>query len=572
MKNREIAEIFQSLADILEIKDESAFRVNAYRRVSRILIDLPDDVADLASAGTLTDIPGVGRATADRIEEYLRTGRIRVFEEEKKSIPKGLTELLDVPGLGPKTIGLLWKDLDVKSLRQLKRAVRGRKILELPGMGKKKAENIAAGIRAYESRTGRLTLGDILPTARALVSDLKKATGIENIEVAGSVRRGRETIGDVDLLVASGRPAPVIDAFTGLPGVEEILASGTTKASVRMTDGVQIDLRVVAPASAGAALVYFTGSKDHNVHLRGLAQDRGLKLNEYGVFKGEKRVAAKTENAVYRRLGLRFIPPELREDRGEIEAALEGDLPDLVTLDDVRGDLHVHSSWSDGRSTVEEVARAARALGYEYISINDHSRSLGIAHGLSIDRIREQGEEIDRVDRKVRGIKVLKGTEVDIKADGTLDFPDDVLEGLDVVVASVHSGFNQSRDQITGRILSAIRNPHVDIIGHPTGRLLGTRPAYQVDLEAVMRAAAEHATALEINAYHERLDLNGPNARRAAEMGVRIAVNTDSHHVDQLWMMELGIKTARRGWLEPCSLLNALDLGALLRWLRKREA
>ena len=570
MKNREIAEIFHTLADILEIKDESAFRVNAYRRVSRILVDLPDDVADLVSGGTLTDIPGIGRATADRIEEYLETGRVRLFEEEKKSIPKGLTELLDVPGLGPKTIGLLWKELGVKTLRQLKRAVRGRKILDLPGMGRKKAENIEAGIRAYESRTGRLTLGDILPTAEAVVDDLREATGIESIQLAGSVRRGRETIGDVDVLVASGKPRRVVEAFTELPRVEEILASGTTKASVRTSDGIQVDLRVVAPSSAGAALMYFTGSKDHNVHLRGLAQTLGLKLNEYGLFKGERRVAAKTENAVYRRLGLQFIPPELREDRGEIEAALGGELPDLVTLDDVRGDLHVHSDWSDGKSTIEEMARAAKARGYGYISICDHSRSLGIAHGLSIERIREQGEEIDRVNRKLRGIKVLRGTEVDIKADGTLDFPDDVLGELDVVVASVHSGFNQSGDQMTGRIVSAIENPHVDVIGHPTGRLLGTRPAYQVDLEAVMRAAAEHETALEINAYHERLDLNGANARRAAEMGVRIAVNTDSHHVDQLWMMELGVKTARRGWLEPCSLLNALDRKGLLRWLTRR--
>ncbi len=570
MKNREIATIFESLADILEIKGENAFRVNAYHRVSRIIGDLPTDVADLVESGEITEIAGIGAGTAGQLAEYLETGRITRYEEAKKSIPKGLIELLSVPGLGPKTIGLVWNDLNVKSLAGLKRALRGGKILDLPGMGKKKVENIQKGISAYESRSGRLTLGAILPTAEEIVEYLKETTGVSDVSLAGSTRRYRETIGDIDVLAFSRKPAAVIEAFTGMPGVKEVLAAGTTKASVRVSGAMQVDLRVVPPDSAGAALMYFTGSKDHNVRLRGLAQEKGLKLNEYGLFKGDRRVAGKTEEAVFRRLGLPFIPPELREDRGEVEAALEGELPDLVEREDIRGDLHVHSNWSDGYATIEEVARAAKAQGHQYVSINDHTRSLGIAHGLSIERIEKQLKEIAKVNKKIKGITVLSGTEVDILSDGRLDFPDKLLARLDVVVASVHSGFAQSSDRITGRIVSAMENPHVDIIGHPTGRLLGTREPYAVDLERVMEVAAETGTALEINAYYERLDLNGVNVRRAVELGATIAIGTDSHHIDQLWMMDLGVHTARRGWLTKKSLLNTLTKSALLKRLGRK--
>jgi DNA polymerase (family 10) len=567
MKNQEIADIFGRLADILEIRGEEFFRVSAYRRVARIIEDLPADVADLVESGEFLDIKGVGKGTVAGIEEYLETGKMGRYEEAKESIPKGLAELLSVPGLGPKTIGLLWHELNVKSMKSLKRALRSRKVLALPGMGPKKVENIEAGIRVYESRSGRLTLGTVLPAALATVAELREATGIDEIEVAGSIRRWRETIGDIDILALSSKPASVIKAFTELPRVVEVLAAGTTKASVRVADGLQMDLRVVPPSVYGAALMYFTGSQAHNVKLRGLAQSKGLKLSEYGLFRGERRVAGRTEQDVQRRLGLEFIPPELREDRGEVEAALESELPELVELADIRGDLHVHSNYSDGHSTIEEVARAAKARGYKYVSINDHSRSLGVAHGLTIERLLEQTEEIAQVNQRVKGITVLSGTEADILSDGSMDFPDDVLERLDVVVGSIHSGFQQSEDKITGRILSAIQNPHVDIIGHPTGRLLGTRPAYDVDLETVMAAAADTGTALEINAYHERLDLNDINARRAAEMGVKVAINTDSHHVDQMWTMELGVRTARRAWLTPANILNTLTTKALLKTL-----
>jgi DNA polymerase (family 10) len=569
MKNQEIADIFGRLADILEIRGEEFFRVNTYRKVARIIEDLSADVADLVESGEILDIRGIGKGTAAGIEEYLETGGMRRYEEARKSIPRGLAELLSVPGLGPKTIGLLWRELDVKSIKSLKRTLRGKKILELPGMGPKKVENIEAGIRVYESRSGRLTLGTVLPAALATVAELREATGIDEIEVAGSIRRWRETIGDIDILALSSNPEPVIKAFTELPRVVEVLAAGTTKASVRVSDGLQMDLRVVPPSVYGAALMYFTGSQAHNVRLRGLAQSKGLKLSEYGLFKGDRRIAGRTEEGVQKKLGLEFIAPELREDRGEVEAALEGELPGLVKLGDIRGDLHVHSDYSDGHSTIEEVARAAKARGYKYVSINDHSRSLGVAHGLTVERLLEQVEEIARVNQRVKGITVLSGTEVDILSDGSIDFPDDCLEKLDVVVASIHSGFQQSEDKITGRIVSAIRNPHVDIIGHPTGRLLGTRPAYDVDLETVMAAAADAGTALEINAYHERLDLNDINARRAAEMGVKVAISTDSHHVDQMWTMELGVRTARRGWLTPANILNTLMTKALLKVLSR---
>ena len=565
MKNKEIAATLQSLADILEIKGEDAFRVNAYRRVARVLDDLAVDVAALHESDELTTLPGVGAGTAARIEEYLLTGKMGVYQEERKTIPKGLLELLEIPGLGPKTIGLVWKKLNVKSLAGLKRALRGGKILDLPGMGKKKVENIQAGIRAYESRSGRLTLGAVLPTAGEIVENLREATGLDDVELAGSVRRFRETIGDIDVLAASSKPGLVISAFTELEPVAEVLAAGETKASIRTSDAIQVDLRVVEPSSWGAALMYFTGSADHNVRLRGLAQGLGMKLNEYGLFKGNRRVAARTEQAVFRRLGMSYVPPELREDRGEVEAALDGELPELLELSDIRGDLHVHSDWSDGHATIEEMARAAKRRGYRYMSVNDHTHSLGVAHGLSAERLEKQMEEIDEVNERLKGFTVLKGTEVDILSDGTLDLPDELLGRLDVVVASIHSGFGQPVDRITGRMLSAIDNPNVDIIGHPTGRLLGTRQPYAVDLEQVMERAAEKGTALEINAWHERLDLNDVNSRRAAELGAPIVISTDAHHPDQLGVMELGVRTARRGWLTPSDVLNTLTLTRLRR-------
>jgi DNA polymerase (family 10) len=530
MKNREIAHLFESLANILEIQGANQFRVNAYRRVARALEELTVDVAGLVESGEITEISGIGKGTAAAISEFLETGTIEGYEEAKAKIPKGLLELLAIS----------------------------------PGMGEKKIERIQAGIRAYESGAGRMLLGTAISLAEMVKAEMQKVPGVTEVSVAGSMRRWKETIGDVDVLVTGGSPEAAIDAFTSMPGVKEVLASGSTKASVRIEEAFQVDVRVVSKSEWGAALMYFTGSKEHNVRLRALARERGLRLNEYGLFKGDGKLSSRTERAVYRKLGMAWVPPELREDRGEVEASLEGRLPRLVEMEDIRGDLHMHSVWSDGGSTIEEVARAAKARGYEYIVVSDHSRSLRIANGLSIEKLEQQAEEIDDVNRRVRGIKVLKGTEADILSDGSVDYPDEVLERLDVVVASIHSGFQQPSDRITGRIITAMKNPHVDIIGHPTGRVIGRREAYGVDMERVMEAAAETGTALEINCHDERIDLNDVHARQAAEMGVKLSLGTDSHDVSQMWEIVIGVHTARRGWLGPESLLNTLTLEALL--------
>ena len=564
MKNREIAHLFESLASILEIQDANPFRVNAYRRVARALEELTVDVAGLVESGEITEIPGIGKGTAAAVSEYLETGTIGSYEQAKAEIPKGLLELLSISGLGPKTVGLLWRELNIRSLKELKRRLKSEKLLALPGMGEKKIERIQSGIRAYESGAGRMLLGTALSLADMVTTEMRKVPGVTEVSAAGSTRRWRETIGDVDVLVTGGTPGDVIEAFTSMAGVEEVLASGSTKASVRIEEALQVDLRVVQKSEWGAALMYFTGSKEHNVRLRTLARERGLKLSEYGLFRDDERLSSRTEKAVYRKLGMAWVPPELREDRGEVEAALDGKLPRLVEMEDIRGDLHMHSVWSDGGSTIEDVARAAKARGYEYVIISDHSRSLKIANGLSIERLEEQALEIDDVNRRVKGITVLKGTEADILSDGSVDYPDEVLERLDVVIASIHSGFQQTSDRITGRIIAAMENPHVDIIGHPTGRLIGRREAYRVDMEQVMEAAARTGTALEINCYDERIDLNDVHARRAAEMGVKLSLGTDSHDVSQMWAIAIGVHTARRGWLTPESLLNTLTLKALI--------
>lgn len=447
MKNKEIASLFHSTADILEILDANRFRINAYRRAARVVEDLTVDVAELVESDELTGLPGIGQGTADAIVEYLETGKMFGYESVREEVPGKLVELLDIPGLGPKTIGLLWRELDVRTLRLLKRALRSKKILELPGMGAKKVLKLQAGVRAYESRSGRALLGVALPVAEVIIERLRGVEGVKDVSLAGSARRWRSTIGDLDILVAGSDPKAVVEAFTEMEEVGDVLASGGTKASVRLRDALQVDLRVIAPSEWGAALMYFTGSKEHNVKLRSIARKRDLKLSEYGLFSGDHRIAAKTEKAVYSKLGMPWIPPELREDRGEVEAAIEGELPTLVTSEDIHGDLHHHSNWSDGFASIEDIARAAKTRGYEYIIVSDHSQSLRIANGLSEDRILEQGEEIDRVNRKLRGITVLKGTEADIRSDGTVDFPDEILEQLDVVIASIHSGFEQSSER-----------------------------------------------------------------------------------------------------------------------------
>jgi len=439
-------------------------------------------------------------------------------------------------------------------------------LIDLPGMGEKKAENIKRGIDLLRQSKGRMNLGVAFPLAKRIVEILREKTGSKKIEWAGSLRRMRENIGDIDILATGPHREKIVHAFTHLPEVKEVLASGETKASVIVEGGVQIDLRVVEEDSYGAALQYFTGSKGHNIHLRGIAKAKGIKINEYGVFKGEKKIGGKEEKDVYKILGMDWIEPELREDRGEIEAAQEKRLPKLVEETEIKGDLHIHSKASDGTASIEEIAKAAQKRGYQYVAICDHSKSLRIAHGLDDSRLLKQIEEIDRVNEKLKGFQILKGTEVDILTDGKIDHPDKLLRRLDFVVAAVHSGFKQEKEKMTKRIVRALENPFVHCIAHPSGRLLGARAPYEVDLDEVMEAAKKNGKALEINATLERLDLDDIHSRKAKEMGIKLTIGTDSHHLDQLWMISLGVGVARRGWLETQDLLNTLSLKEMLKW------
>jgi len=558
------------MADILEFKNENPFKINAYRKASRVLGDLTQDIEEVAERGELKKISGIGEGIAQKIEEYLETGKVSKFEEAKKGIGDELISLINIPGMGPKTLALIHKERGVGNLSQLEKAVENGSLIGLPGMGEKKVENIKRGIQLLKQSKGRMNLGMAFPVAKGIVETLRKMTGSEKIEWAGSLRRMRENIGDIDILATGPNHEKIVHTFTHLPEVKEVLASGETKASVIVEGGLQIDLRVVEDDSYGAALQYFTGSKAHNIRLRGIAKAKGIKINEYGVFKGEKKIGGKEEGDIYRILGLDWIEPELREDRGEIEAAQEKRLPKLIEESDVKGDFHVHSNWSDGNASIEEVARAAQNKGYQYIAISDHSKSLKITHGLDETRLMKQMEEIDRLNKRMKGFRILKGTEVDILSDGRLDLSEKTLEQLDIVVASVHSGFKQDREKMTKRIIKALENPFIHVLGHPTGRLLGARDPYEVEMDEVMEAAKKYGKALEINAYFERLDLDDIHCRKAKEMGVKVAIGTDSHHVDQMWMMSLGVAVARRGWLQTQDILNTLSLKELLKWCHRR--
>ncbi len=569
--NRKIAHLLEELADALEILGENPFKVNAYRKAARILQDLPEDVEEIFSReGTagLEKIPGIGKRIATKIAQYLTEGKIRKHEEVLAQIPPGLLDLLDIPGLGPRTVHLLWKELGVVDLESLKRVLDSGKVERLPGMGPKKVANIRKGIELLTRLRERIPLGLVYPLVMRVVEALKDHPRVLQISPAGSFRRMKESVGDVDVLVASPRGREVVEAFTGLPGVERVLAAGDTKGSVILED-FQIDLRVVPPESWGAALQYFTGSKDHNVHLRGLARERGLKISEYGVFREDERVAGETEEEVYAALGMPWIPPELREDRGEIQAALEDRLPRLVGYDEIRGDLHVHSRYSDGNSTLEEIAEEARKLGYAYVAVCDHSRSVKYARGLEVDRLEQKIREIQALNERLEGIRLLVGTEVDILPDGRLDYPDEILARLDYVVASIHQ-WRQEED-VTPRILKALDNPYVHAIAHPTGRLVAGREGYRVDLEKVARKAAEVGVALEINAHAERMDLNDVSILQIKDTGVAFVLGTDAHHHGQMWMMRLGVGQARRAWLPPERIWNTLSLPELLDTLRKRR-
>ena len=571
MRNLALARIFGEIADMLEIKEESIFRISAYRRAARAMESLTEDVAAVAARGELEDLPGIGTSSAEKIDEYLQTGVITYYEDLRASLPEGIITLMSVPEVGPKTAVLLHEKLGVKTIDELEKAARQGRVRALPRMGAKTEENILRGIELIRRTKERRPLGQVLPHAKEVEDALRALPEMKAIGLAGSIRRMKETVGDIDLLVTSSRPARVMDVFTALPQVQRVLAKGPTRSSVLLAVGIQADVRVVKPQSFGAALQYFTGSKEHNVKLREKGVRRGYKINEYGVFrvKDEKRVAGRTEEEVYAALDLPWIPPEIREDQGEVELAEKGNLPRLVELKDIRGDLQMHTRWSDGSDSAAEMARAAQERGYEYIAITDHSRSLKFVGGVTIDELREHARQVKKIADKV-GIAILMGTECEILPDGSLDYPDDVLRGLDVVLAAVHTRFRMSEAEMTKRIITAMENPHVDLVAHPTGRLLGQRESYNVNVERLVEAARRTGTALEINAAPERLDLRDTQARLAQERGVKLAINTDAHTRYQLRYMEFGVGTARRGWVESKNVLNALPLQELLAVLQDR--
>jgi DNA polymerase IV (family X) len=552
VKNREIAGILYQMAELLELHAENRFKIIAYSRAARAIESLTEDIEQVCRDGRLEGIPGVGKAIAEKIKEYLRTGRIQSHQDLLADTPQGLAELLQISGLGPKTVFMLHEKLDITNLDELEKAAREHRIRRLPRMGVVREKNILKSIERYRKRSNRILYSTAESIVDEILTYLGGIEGLEHATAAGSYRRRKETVGDIDILATAARPEEIVAAFVKMPLVEEVLAKGPTKASVIMNDTIQVDLRIVEHRSYGTVLQYFTGSKEHNVSMRQLALDRGYSLSEYSLTRlaNGQDLFFDQEEEVYQALGLQYIPPELREDRGEIEAALGGRLPRLVEAKDIRGDLHVHSIWSDGRASIIELAQAARSMGYEYIALSDHSPSVGIAGGIGREKMEEKIEAVAEANDSLEGITVLMGAEVDIKADGSLDYPDDLLERMDVVVASVHMAQQQKERTITGRLISAIENQNVDIIGHPTGRIINQREPSDMDFHAVLEAAAKTGTALEINAHPSRLDLNDVNARAAKEMGVQMSINSDAHDAGQLLNMKYGINVARRAWLE----------------------
>lgn len=573
VKNRETAAILYEMAELLELHAENRFKIIAYSKAARAIESLKEDIIQVCREKRLQSIPGVGKAIAQKVEEYLRTGQIQSHQELLAETPPGLAELLKISGLGPKTIFMLHEKLNIANLDELEKAAVEHRIRRLPRMGETREKNIIRSIERYKKRSQRILYSTAEPIVNEILNYLRGMTGLENITAAGSFRRAKETVGDIDILATATKPEEVISGFVRMPMVEEVLAKGPTKASVIVQETIQVDLRIVEHRSYGTVLQYFTGSKDHNVRMRQLALDLGYSLNEYSLTRlaDSQDLFYEKEEDVYASLGLQYVPPELREDNGEIEAARQGQLPSIIELKDLRGDLHVHSNWSDGRASIQEMAEAARALGYEYIALCDHSPSVGIAGGLVPEKLEQKIEAIAAVNEALEGITVLMGTEVDIKADGELDYPDDLLAKCDVVVASVHMGQQQTERAITGRLISAIENKNVDIIGHPTGRIINEREPYSLDLQAVLEAAARTGTALEINAYPVRLDLNDVNARAAKEMGVRMSINTDAHDPRMLLNMKYGVNVARRAWLGKLDLLNAMSLQELMDTLKSRH-
>ncbi len=573
MTTRQMVAVFSRIADLMEIKGEVIFKILAYRKAVDSLENLAGDVEEAWRAGTLTEIPGVGKAIAEKIDEMLSTGKLEFLDRLEEEIPPGLIEVLNVPDVGPKKAFLFWKKAGVTNLAELEAAAKAGKLRTLSGMGEKSEAKVLAGIEAVRRRTKRTPLGEAWPFAQKLLDGLRQVPGVEKVALAGSLRRMRDTVGDLDLLAASLNSAPVMKAFVEHPDVIHILSQGETKSSVEYSHNLRAQLWVHPPERFGTALQYATGSKEHNVRLREIAQKQGLSLSDQSFQKPDgTEILCATEEAVYEKLGLPWIPPELREDHGEIQAAKERRLPRLITIEDIQAELHSHTTWSDGTLSIRQMAEAAIQRGLKILAISDHSGSLGVAGGLSIDEIKLQREEINQVQAELgNSIHLLQGSEVEIRADGSLDFPDEVLAQLDIVIASLHSSLRQPSEKITQRLLQVIQNPHVDIIGHPTGRLIPNREGADLDMEAVFKAAIEHNVVLEINAHPSRLDLNDIHARRFMQVGGLICINTDAHSASDLDMLHFGIATARRAWLEPQHVLNTWEPNHFLEWLRKRH-
>jgi DNA polymerase (family 10) len=573
VNNREVAKIFQSIADLLEIKGEAIYRVLAYRRVGDAVRSLGQSIEAVWRDGRLEEIPGVGKAISEKIDELLRTGRLEFYEKLTTEIPPSLIDLLRVGDVGPKKAARFWKELGITSLDDLEAAAKAGKLRSLRGMGERSEKRILESLEALKLRqTDRILISQAWEIAVDLLASLRELTGVKKAEIAGSLRRWRETVGDLDLIAASTEANSVMDAFLSFPQVSRILGRGETKLSVELYDGLRMQLWVHPPSHFGTVLQYATGSQAHNVRLRKLAKRVGLSLSEHGFKReDESEFACEEEVEVYQILGLPWIPPELREDRGEVQAALEDRLPQLITQNELVGELHVHTDWSDGSCTLTEMVEAAQEFGLQYLAITEHSQSLGVARGLDVDRLRQQRKAINEIQQVVGdSIRILQGVEVEILADGRMDYPDEILGELDLVIASLHTSLRQPREIITARLLEAIRNPHVDMIAHPTGRLIGSRDPADLDMESILETAAEHQVALSINASPERLDLTDLHARRAVELGCLLAVNTDAHHPEHLAFQQYGVGVARRAWVDPGSVINSWPYDRVVNWLRAR--
>jgi len=595
MENVEIARILDELGDVLEIQGENPFRVRAYRNAARTIRSHGTPLRKLVEEGAdLTGLPGIGKEMAAHIRELVETGKLGRHEEALRSIPPELLEFIRIPGLGPKRAKQLWEELGITTVSALQEACEQGRLSRLKGFGEKIQKNILEGIESYRSQQGRFKLSDADQYVLPLKAYMEKAPGVERIEVAGSYRRRKETVGDIDILAVAREAGPVMEHFVAYPGVAKVQSAGDTRGTVFLGSGLQVDLRILPRESFGAALAYFTGSKEHNIRIRRLAIDRGLRVSEYGVFrvgKGAKTaggrgqkggkdeadlgpslgrfVAGREESEVYKAVGLPWIPPELREDRGEIEAAQQNALPHLIELRDLRGDLQMHSTWSDGQNTIEEMAVACKARNYEYLAITDHSKAVSVAGGLDAERLRKQWKEIEKVAERHEGIRILKGMEIDILSDGSLDLEDALLEKLDIVLVAVHSKFNLPPAQQTERILKALQHPRVQIFGHPTGRILNRRGPIAFDMDEVLSCAAELGVAMELNAHPDRLDLMDLHLMEARRRGVKVVINTDAHRVEDLDLIRYGVEQARRGWLGREHVLNTLPLGEFLKALRR---